>query len=229
MTERRIRHALIMAAGRGQRMMPLTATMPKAMAPYLNSTLIAHGIARVREHIEHVHVTVGYKGAMLAHHLVQQRVDTIFNTEGRSNSWWIHHTLLRELDEPIFVLTADNVTDLDFGLLEQDHVALGAPAGMLVPVRPIAGLEGDFISHDSGRVTRISRTDPTDIYCSGIQVLNPARVGALTAPGGDFYAVWDQLIAVRQLWVSSVYPKRWITVDTVDDLAKLGMEGIGSS
>jgi NDP-sugar pyrophosphorylase family protein len=221
-TERRIRHALIMAAGRGQRMMPLTETMPKAMAPYLNSTLIAHGIARVREHIEHVHVTVGYKAAMLADHLVEQRVDTIFNTEGKPNSWWIHHTLMRELDEPIFVLTADNVTDLDFGLLERDHVALGEPADTLVAVRPIAGLAGDYIRHRDGRVTKVSRTEPTDIYCSGIQVLNPARVAALTEPGRDFYAIWDQLIAKEQLWVSSVYPKQWMTVDTLADLARLG-------
>lgn len=202
-------------------MAPLTETMPKAMAPYLNSTLIAHGIARVREHIEHVHVTVGYKGAMLANHLVEQRVDSIFNTEGRPNAWWIHHTLMRLLNEPIFVLTADNVIDLDFGLLEKDHGDLGEPAAMLVPVRPIAGLEGDYIRHEGGRVTAISRTDASDIYASGIQVLNPARVSALTAADGDFYAIWRQLMDARQLWVSSVYPKRWMTVDTIEDLARL--------
>ena len=62
----RINHALIMAAGRGQRMMPLTAVMPKAMVPYKGSTLIAQGIEQIRKHIEHVHITVGYKGAQLA-------------------------------------------------------------------------------------------------------------------------------------------------------------------
>lgn len=210
-----------MAAGRGQRMLPLTQDMPKAMAPYLNSTLIAHGIAKVGRHIENVHVTVGYKGAMLAEHLVEQRVRTIFNTEGKPNAWWVHHTLLRWLDEPIFVLTCDNVTDLDFERLEHDHLALGAPAATLVPVQPIKELEGDYIFREGQRVTRLSRTEPTDIYCSGIQVLNPARVAALTRPGGDFYDIWAQLIAQRQLWVSSVYPDRWITVDTVADLDRL--------
>lgn len=210
-----------MAAGRGQRMMPLTESMPKAMAPYLNTTLIAHGIARVREHIEHVHVTVGYKGAMLAHYLVDQRVDTIFNTEGQPNAWWIHNTLMRLVDEPVFVLTADNVTDLDFRQLEEDHARLGEPAAMLVPVRPIPGLDGDFIRHESGRVTAISRTEPSDIYASGIQVMDPARVSAMTSPGGDFYSIWSELIARRQLFVSSVYPARWMTVDTIADLERL--------
>ena len=39
-----LQHAVIMAAGRGQRMVPLTDEMPKPMAPYLGSTLIAEGI-----------------------------------------------------------------------------------------------------------------------------------------------------------------------------------------
>ena len=43
-----IQNALIMAAGRGQRMMPLTQVIPKPMAPYLDSTLIAQGIQRDR-------------------------------------------------------------------------------------------------------------------------------------------------------------------------------------
>lgn len=222
---KRIRHALIMAAGRGQRMVPLTDSLPKPMAPYLNSTLIAYGISRVREHIEHVHVTVGYKGALLAHHLVEQRVDSIFNTEGHPNSWWIHHTLLRNVAEPIFVLTCDNVTDLDFAQLEQDYVSAGEPAAMLVPVRPIDGLEGDYIFHDNGRVTRVSRNEPAEIYSSGIQVVDPARVSTLTSPGADFYGIWNQLIAIGQLRVSSVYPRRWITVDTVADLDRLDVPG----
>ena len=109
-----VQHALIMAAGRGRRMMPLTDVIPKPMAPYLDSTLIGTGIAKIRKHIENIHVTVGYKGAMLAQHVVDEGVRTVFNTEGKSNSWWLYHTLLHQLDEPIFVLTCDNVTEIDF-------------------------------------------------------------------------------------------------------------------
>ena len=102
-----VNHALIMAGGRGMRLMPLTDIVPKAMVPYNGSTLIATGISKIRKHIPNIYITVGYKGAMLAKHVIEHNVSAIFNTEGKDNAWWIFNTLLKHLDEPIFVLTCD--------------------------------------------------------------------------------------------------------------------------
>lgn len=217
-----VRHAVIMAAGRGRRMSPLTDALPKPMAPYLDSTLIAHGIAKVRKFVPNIHVTVGYKGAMLAHHLVEIGVGSVLCTEGKPNAWWISNTLLAHLDEPVFVLTCDNVTDLDFDELARDYYAQGAPIGMLVPVKPVPGLDGDYIFHDDGVVTALDRNRPSDIYCSGIQILNPARAAAVArlSEQDEFYAVWDALMKERQLKVSRVLPRKWFSVDTLVDLAK---------
>lgn len=217
----RIRHAIILAAGRGQRMIPLTDVIPKPMAPYHGSTLIAKGIARLARAIEHIHITVGYKKAMLAQHVIEHGASSAFNTEGKSNSWWLYNTLLQFLDEPLCVLTCDNVVDVDFDLLERNYSDLGAPPCMLVPVRPVAGLDGDYILRDQHRVTEISRTSVSDIYCSGMQVLNPRRVNQITQEGENFYSVWNQLILQEQLFVSSIYPKRWFAVDTLDQLVGL--------
>lgn len=213
-----IRHTLIMAAGRGQRMMPATDVLPKAMLPYLESTLIAHGIDKVRPHIENIHITVGYKGAMLAAHLIEHGVTTILNTDGKPNGWWLTKSLMRHLDEPMFVLTCDNVTDIDFAELAAEYDALGRPPCLLVPVEPVAGLEGDYIFHDGPVVTRLSRTETAPIYASGIQVLHPARVVELIDGADDFAAIWAQLIAQRQLFVSSVRPRRWYSCDTIEHL-----------
>lgn len=220
---RRIRHALIMAAGRGMRMAPLTDAIPKPMAPFKGSTLIAEGIARIAKRLEHVHVTVGYKGAMLAQHVVELGVASVFNTEGKPNAWWIHNTVLSHLDEPLYVLTCDNLVELDFDLLEQDYLDAGEAPAMLVPVVPIRGLEGDYIFHDGSIVTDLDRHRESEIYCSGIQIVNPARVAASCQPG-DFYAIWRQLIARRELAVSSVYPKKWIAIDTWEQLVKAAGE-----
>jgi NDP-sugar pyrophosphorylase family protein len=216
-----IRHAVILAAGRGQRMMPLTDALPKPMAPYHGSTLIAKGMGRLASQLEHIHVTVGYKGAMLAQHVIEHGASSVFNTEGHSNCWWLYNTLLRYLAEPMYVLTCDNVVDLDFELLERSYLDLDCPPCMLVPVRPIPGLEGDYVFHEDHIVTELTRARESEIYCSGIQIVNPARINALTTEGADFYSVWNQLIAQRRLCVSSVYPKRWYAVDTLEQLMDL--------
>jgi len=210
-----------MAAGRGQRMMPITELMPKPMAPFKGSTLIAQGIDRIREHVEHVHVTIGYKKAMLAQHVIEHGASSVFNTEGRSNSWWLYNTFLKSLDEPLYVLTCDNIVELDFSLLESHYFAQNQPPCMLVPVRPVEGLEGDYIFHENNLVRELSRSKPSDIYCSGIQILNPHAINRFTSDGGDFYSVWAQLIAQSRLVVSEVYPKTWISVDTVAQLEQV--------
>jgi NDP-sugar pyrophosphorylase family protein len=225
----RINHAVILAAGRGQRLMPLTAELPKAMTPYQGTTLIARGIDQIRDRIENIHITVGYKGAVLAEHVIHHGVRSVINTDGRSNSWWMFHTLLSVLDEPIFVLTCDNVVDLDFDRLEEDYFATDEPACMLVPVKPIEGLEGDWIFHEDHRVTKISRTETSDVYCSGIQVVNPRKIQAIARPEGDFYDVWNDLIVRRALRASRIYPERWFAVDTPAQLKELLDSGLPSS
>jgi NDP-sugar pyrophosphorylase family protein len=216
-----IRHGIIMAAGRGMRMAPLTDAIPKPMAPYNGTTLIARGISRLAERLEHIHVTVGYKKAMLAQHVIEHGASSVFNTEGKSNCWWIYNTILSLLDEPMVVLTCDNVVDLDFALLEENYLSLNSPACMLVPVRPVPGLDGDFVFQENHVVQEISRVKETEMYCSGIQVLNPYRLNQITREGDSFYEVWNQLIDKQQLFVSAVYPKKWYAVDTLEQLATL--------
>jgi NDP-sugar pyrophosphorylase family protein len=215
---RQIRHAVILAAGRGRRMLPLTENLPKAMAPYDGSTLIARGIAQISRRIENVHITVGWKGAILAEHVIHCGARSVISTDGHSNSWWIYNTLLAELAEPIFVLTCDNVLELDFERLEADYFAADEPACMVVPVYPVAGLDGDWIFRDGDVVTKISRTDPSDVYCSGVQVIHPRKVQARTDGEGDFTAVWRQLIPYAQVRTSRVYPSQWFAVDTLAEL-----------
>jgi len=213
-----ITQALIMAAGRGTRMYPLTDVVPKPMAPYKGSTLIAQRIERIAQHVGQIHITVGYKKAMLAQHVIEHGVASVLNTEGHDNAWWVYNTLLRYVNEPIFVLTCDNVTELDFGLLAENYVSAGAPPCMLVPVTPIEGLAGDYIRHEGGVVTNLDRHRPSDIYCSGIQVLNPSLVRKETDACENFYDLWRQLIQKKMLRVSSVYPKNWFSVDTMEQL-----------
>jgi NDP-sugar pyrophosphorylase family protein len=225
----RIRHALIMAAGRGIRMMPLTAVIPKPMAPYLGSTLIADGIRKIRRHVDVIHITVGYQGPKLAEHVIDLGVDCVYNTSGKGNSWWIYNTMVKHLDEPLLVLTCDNVVELDFEQLEREYARRNSPACMVLPVVPVPGLEGDYIFQEDDVVTKLDRNMRSDRYCSGIQVVNPAMINSISLPHENFYAVWEQLISKRQVYCSSIYPKRWFAVDTFEQLSSINEMVVASA
>jgi len=217
----KLNHALIMAAGRGTRMAPLTNVIPKPMAPLWGSTLIANGIEKLLPHIPNLHITVGYKGSDLAKHVIELGVHSVFNTEGKGNSWWIFNTLMKLVNEPVLVLTSDNVTDLNIKLLLSEYERLNSPACMVVPVLPVEGLVGDYIHHKNNLVLKLDRYDPTATYCSGIQVLNPAKINDLMDPVEDFGECWSALIEKNQLFSSSVLPEKWFTVDTLEQLTHM--------
>ena len=216
-----IRHALIMAAGRGLRMMPLTESIPKPMVTIDGVTLISKGIDFLKRNIGNIHITVGYKGNLVADHVTQMGVNSIFNTDGHGNAWWVYNTLMRLIDEPVLVLTCDNVVELDIELLAREYDTLGSPPCLVVPVPPVEGLEGDFIFHEKNVVKELSREKRSDIYCSGIQLINPAAINRLTTPTDNFYSLWSELIAQQQLYSSTIYPSRWTAIDTVEQLKKL--------
>jgi len=221
---KKIENVLIMAAGRGSRMMPLTADIPKPMAPLWESTIIANGIKRLQNKLKFVHVTVGYKGALLAEHVIKQGISSVFETKGRGNAWWIYNTLIRHLNEPIFVLTCDNLIELDYTALTNEYNNFNQPACMVVPVVPVPGLNGDYIFQKNNIVSKLDRNEISDFYCSGVQILNPYKINMLTEETDDFYNVWCQLIEKQELYASSIIPKRWYAIDTIEQLGKIENE-----
>ena len=134
-------HAIILAGGRGIRLMPLSKHIPKAMIRVKNQTLILRGIKKVHKYIKNIHITVGYKGSMIAEHVIKNNVKTVINTNKKGNAWWIFNFPFNQIAEPIVVLTCDNITDIDFNLLKKDYLKKGEPPCLLVPVRPIKNLD----------------------------------------------------------------------------------------
>ena len=221
MTYKKINHAFIMAAGRGARLMPLTKKIPKGLVKFRQTSLIARGIRRLKKYIKFIHISVGYKGPILAKHLIEEKVSSIINTDTKGNSWWIFNTIFKSFDSPIYVLTCDNVTNIDFNKIEKDYYKKGQPLCMLIPTKPVKGLKGDYIFRKKNLVSSLSRAKKSDIYCTGIQVLNPKKINNKIKPTGDFNILWKKLIRIKQLYVSDVMPRKWYTVDDVENYKNL--------
>ena len=221
MTFKKINHAFIMAAGRGTRLMPLTKKIPKGLVKFKQSSLIASGIKKLKKYSEFVHITVGYKGPILAKHHIEEKVSSIINTDKKGNSWWIFNSVFKSLDSPLYVLTCDNVTNIDFKKIEKDYYKKGQPLCMIIPTRPVKGLAGDYIFRKKNIIQKLSRKVKSDIYCTGIQVLNPKKINDKIKSTDDFNILWKRLIKIKQLYVSDIVPKKWYTVDNVDNYKQL--------
>ena len=213
-----INHAIILAAGRGIRLMPKTKRIPKAMIKIKNQTLILKGIKKIQKYIKNIHISVGYKGSMLAKYVIENNVNSVINTDKKNNAWWIFNFPFKYINEPVFVLTCDNITNINFSLIEKDYIKKGKPECFLVPVKPVKKLEGDFIHRKKNIVTKLSRKIKSDIYCSGIQIVNPYKINKIVKNTSNFNQVWNELIKKKKLKVSDVLPRNWFTIDNPDQL-----------
>ena len=213
-------NAIIMAAGRGLRMKPLTDKIPKAMAPINSSTLIANRIKKLKKYFKNVHITVGYKGSMLAKHVIEQDVSSVINTEGKGNAWWIFNTLLKNIDGPLFVFTCDNLVDLEYEKYIDNYLFYKSPACMVIPVKPVKGIDGDYIFHDDNIVNSIKRNRISEIYCSGVQIIDIKKINLKVKPTENFSDIWNSLITLKELYVSKHIASNWYSIDDVHHLDK---------
>lgn len=213
-----INHAVILAAGRGIRLMPITKRIPKAMVKIKNQTLILKGIKRLHKYIKNIHITVGYKGSLLAKHVIENNVKSVINTNKKGNAWWIFNFPFNLINEPVVVLTCDNITSIDFKLIEKDYIKKGSPHCFLIPVKPVENLDGDYIHEKKNIVKKLSRIKKSNIYCSGIQILNPYQINKAINNTEDFNILWNRLIIKKKLYVSDIIPKKWYTIDDLNHL-----------
>ena len=199
--------------------MPKTTKIPKAMVKVKNQTLILGGIKKIQKYIKNIHITVGYKGSLLAKHVIENNVTSVINTNKKGNAWWIFNFPFNLIDEPVFVLTCDNITNVNFKLIEKDYIKKRKPECFLIPVKPIKKLEDDYIHKKKNLVLKLSRKIKSDIYCSGIQVVNPYRINKSMKKTEDFNKVWKKLILKKKLIVSDILPSKWFTIDNVEQLS----------
>ena len=213
-----INHAVIMAAGRGIRLMPITKKIPKAMVKIKNQTLILKGTKKVQKYIKYIHITVGYKGSVIAKHVIRNNVNSVLNTNNKGNAWWVFNFPFKNVNEPVAVLTCDNITNINFNHIENDYKKKGSPPCFLVPVVPVNKLEGDYIHRKKNIVKYLSRSKKSDIYCSGIQIINPYKINSLIKRTENFNVLWKRLIKKKKIYVSDIIPKNWFTIDNVEQL-----------
>ena len=141
--------AMILAAGRGQRMMPLTRDIPKAMLKIGNMTLVEDKIIRLVEAgIKKIIINTGYLGRYISDQVgdgSKYGIDIIISNEGEmpiGTAAGIRKTIKNFNDKPFLLVNADIWTNYLFIELRRKKIE-SCLANIVVSPKP-SYHDGDF-------------------------------------------------------------------------------------
>jgi MurNAc alpha-1-phosphate uridylyltransferase len=171
--------AMILAAGRGERLRPFTDRVPKALAPVAGRPLIAHLIARLAQSgFTELVVNVSHLGHVIEHELgdgSRYGVRIRYSREARAleTGGGIAYALPLLGEAPFVVVNGDIYSDFDFGRLKHALAALarGERLAHLVLVdNPAHHPAGDFCLSGG----RVATDGAPRLTFSGIGAYSPA-------------------------------------------------------
>lgn len=204
--------AMVLAAGKGTRMRPLTNDRPKALVTVGGKTLIDHVLDRLVEAgVERAVVNVHAFADMLEDHLSHRRDIEIVISDERALLMETGGGLVQALpllgSDPIVVANIDSVWTEPAGSAIArlaagfDRNAMGARL-MLAAMGQGLGFDGtgDFHLAADGRLTHRGDDPKTDWAYMGVQIIDPAIMGSEPCEPFGFFRVWSRLQAQGRLF-----------------------------
>lgn len=230
----RVTTALILAAGTGSRLRPLTLDAPKCLTEVGGKPILGRQIDSLREQgIENLVMVTGFQDDQIRHYLDSHasgmQVDYVFNpryatTNNIYSLWLARHTL----DGPFMLLESDLVfrTSMLDEMLQPDRIAVS---------NILPWMNGTTVELDAtGTVTAFNMSDAGDsepqYKTVNIYTLS-ARTWHATATRMDQYilsgrtneyyeAVFAEMISDGTIHFEAAFfdEEKWCEIDTVDDL-----------
>jgi len=214
--------ALILAAGRGERMRPLTNDLPKPLLPAGGQPLIDYHIrALARAGIRELVVNLSWQGDKLRSYLGDGRryeVTFAFSEEGPEpfeTGGGIHHALPLLGPGPFWVVNGDIACDYRF---TQWTLEPGTLAHLVLVPNPPQHPLGDFCLRD-GRIAGGPPSGPDTRTFAGISVLDPALF-ADAVPGRFPLAPLLRAAAARGAVTGEEHTGWWTDVGTPERLRR---------
>lgn len=221
-------HAMVLAAGKGLRMRPLTEHTPKPLIPVAGRPMLDRVFDRLDEtDVPHRVVNLHWLGEQIAAHLANHpgvllsHEDVLLETGGG---------VARAL--PLLGNRAFYVCNADIIWLDGPRPALARLAEawdearmdallLLQPVERAFGYEGrgDFVRGEDGRLRRRSGEERAPLVFTGVQILHP-RLFA-DAPAGPFSLniLYDRAQAAGRLH-GQVHDGAWLHIGTPEALTE---------
>ena len=208
--------AVILAAGKGVRMLPLTESIPKPLLPSLNNSLLLNQINFLRSMTDDITITIGYKKELMLHALKMYSINQYIYGKNKENAFWINSNEFKDYSGPLIVCTCDNMLYINLEKLIEEYYDNGEK-NLLVGIKKYAE-EADKVELENQEVIKIGKNLKSNIILSGIQILNIHEIQKYNLNFSNFQNLWAHLIRERKLILSKLQTDSWFAVDTVDEL-----------
>lgn len=200
--------AMILAAGLGTRLRPLTNTIPKPLLPIAGTPLIVWNLLLLKRYGFHdvvinlhhlgpmIEQTVG-NGSRYGLRIIYSREPTILGTGGGLKQAELYFS-----GESVLVLNGDTLVELDLGTLYECHQQREAMATLVLRKDPEAAEWGLVEMDSDNRIVRITGRGRTDHgptlprMFAGIHVLRPRLLRDV--PKGVASSIIDHYVAAIQ-------------------------------
>jgi MurNAc alpha-1-phosphate uridylyltransferase len=215
--------AMVLAAGRGERMRPLTDHTPKSLLVVGGKPLIAwHLEALARAGIREVVVNLSWLGPQIRAALGAGRqfgVQIQYSDEGSpplETGGGIFHALPLLGPAPFLVVNGDTFTDVDLGSL---RLSAAADARLVMVTNPPQHPQGDFVLDGE----RLVVGDGSTLTYSGIGIFSPALFAGCTEGQYPLLPLLKRAIAAGRLQ-GQHHTGQWLDIGTPERLAALRVQ-----
>ncbi len=221
--------AMVLAAGLGKRMRPLTDATPKPLIEIAGRTLLDRGLDVLGSAgVEKAVINVHYLGNQIVEHVKGRASPSIVISDERDrlldSAGGIVKALPQLGGEPFLILNADTFwIDRDGSDLERLALAWdGARMDSLLMLAPTDHATGhsdstDFLIGPDGRLARARGAADGLIY-AGVGILHPRIFAGAKAEPHSLNLYFDRAIAAGQLY-GQVMRGHWVTVGTPEAIA----------
>ncbi|MFP8965620.1 N-acetylmuramate alpha-1-phosphate uridylyltransferase MurU [Pokkaliibacter sp. CJK22405] len=217
--------AMILAAGKGERMRPLTETLPKPLLPVAGKPLIVHHIERL--------AMAGITEIVINHSWLGEQLEAALGTgaewgvsikyspesEPLETGGGIYKALPLLGEEPFLLINGDVWCDVDYGRLSQALKDDDMAHLVLVP-NPDHRQEGDFALFE-GRVYADKELGEPCTF-AGVSVLHPVLFTYCFGESSRFPLAPLLRLAMLENRISGeLHTSDWVDVGTPERLAEL--------
>jgi MurNAc alpha-1-phosphate uridylyltransferase len=219
---------MVLAAGRGVRLRPITDTLPKPLVRVAGRTMLDHAIDRLEAAgVTRVVVNTHYLGELIVAHLrTRPSPEIVFSPEAVAleTGGGVTNALPLLGDEPFFVVNGDSlwVDGPSSALLRLADAWDGSTTDVQLLLQPTAtavGYDGigDYAVDAAGKPYRRTGRDPVPYLYAGVQLLSPAAFRDVPDGAFSLLHVYDRAEAAGRLR-AIVHDGAWYHVSTPEGL-----------